>query len=103
MCESVRKLVRVGASHISRVCAPTTLCFDVFNRSYNTEPRNMELVAKLGSGKDWGFTICRGMSRSCCKRGHDVPGTYAPDPYRFVSSINCSRCGSSYYNRLHRD
>ena len=59
MCESIRKLVRVGVTHISKVCAPTTLCFDIFNRSYNTEPRNMELMAKLGSGKDQGFTRCK--------------------------------------------
>ena len=43
------------------------------------------------------------MSRNCCRSGRGVPGTYAPDPYRSVSSISCSRCGSSLYNRLHRD
>jgi len=42
-------------------------------------------------------------NRSGCKSGHDVPGTYAQDPYRYVSGISCSRCGFSYYNRLHRD
>jgi len=48
-------------------------------------------MAKVGSGK---FTKCRGKSRSCCKSGRDVPGTYAPDPYRPVPSISCSRRGS---------
>jgi len=63
----------------------------------------MELMARVGSGEDRGFTKCRGTSRSCCNSRRDVPGTYAPDPYRFVSSISCSRCGSLYYNRLHHD
>jgi hypothetical protein len=30
---------------------------DVFNRSHNAEPQNMELVARLGSREDWGFTV----------------------------------------------
>jgi len=60
MHESIRKLVRVGAAHISRSVHPATPCFDVFNHSYNPEPRNMELVAKVGSGKYRGFTICQG-------------------------------------------
>jgi len=72
MCESIRKMVR---AHISRSVRPLQYpMFDVFNRSYNTAPRNMELVAKVGSGKDGGFTICRGMGRSggrCCKGGHE--------------------------------
>jgi len=60
MHESIRKLVRVGADHIPRSVHPATPCFVVFSCSYNPEPRNMELVAKVGSGKYRGFTICRG-------------------------------------------
>ena len=44
-----------------------------------------------------------GLPNPCCKSGRDVPGTCAPDSYRSVSSISCSRCSSSYCNRLHRD
>jgi len=99
MPESIRKLVQV----VSKVGAPTTPCFEVFNRSHNTEPQNVGLVARLGSVKVREFTKCRGKSQSCCNSGRDVPGTYMQDPYRFVSSISWSRCGSSYCNRLHRD
>jgi len=77
-----------------KVCAPITQCFDFFNRSYNTEPRNTEFMAKVGVGKIEGSPC---MSRSCCRSGRGVPGMHAPDPYRSISSIFHSRCGSSYY------
>jgi hypothetical protein len=51
MREPIRKLDQVGAAHISRVCAAITLCFDVFNRSHDTEPRNMELWPEWEVGK----------------------------------------------------
>jgi len=83
-----------------KVCAPTTQCFDFFNRSYNTEPRNTELMANVGVGQIEGSPC---MSRSCCGSGRGVPGMHAPDPYRSVYSIFYSTCGSSYYNGLHHD
>jgi hypothetical protein len=73
--ESIRQLVRV---HISKVCAPTTPCFDVFNRSYHTEPRNMELSR---NGK-WGILRAhrepksRGKSRSCCEAVARMDATF---------------------------
>jgi len=88
--------LNLRAADISKVCAPITPCFDVFDHSHNTEPRNMELMARMRTGEYRGPIVgqFRGKNRSCCKSGHDVPGTYAPDPCRFVSSISCSRCGS---------
>jgi hypothetical protein len=45
---------RTYAGWCSKSCAPTTPCL---NRSHNVEPQNMELVARLGSREDRGFTV----------------------------------------------
>ena len=67
MRKTIRELVRVGVAHISKVRASILPCFDVFNRSHDTGQQNIELMGSGESGKDRGFTKCRGKSRSCCK------------------------------------
>jgi hypothetical protein len=41
----------------------TTPCFNVSNRSHNTEPQNMEFIVRVGGEEDRGFIKCRGKSR----------------------------------------
>ena len=59
MRESIRKLVRIGVAHISKVGASTTPCFDIFNCPYNAEPRNMELMERVEMGRSKAYQMPR--------------------------------------------